>query len=104
MRTRCGDKMIKGIYQEGISDYIRTVDDFFYLVVSEGVYRIREYEFAECERLYMVKLPLSLVRLERGAFKNCVALRYVICNNYCCKVEEEVFDGCEGLIRTGNLF
>ncbi len=103
--NRIGDKMITAISPSALSParhgikhetiehrkQIRTV------TIEEGITRIGNHAFADCENLTALMLPESLVEIGYEAFRSCTALTELILPQSIERIGREAFAGCVNL-------
>lgn len=85
-------------YYKGIADTIRESTEFIYLIIPQGIYMIEDYELQDCKMLYMVKLPITLMKIGKGAFLNCQSLTYIVGYRKGVILEDDSFGNCEKLV------
>ena len=90
--------MQKVKYHKGIADTIRESTEFIYLIIPQGIYVIEDYELQDCKMLYMVKLPITLTKIGKGAFLNCQSLTYIVGYRKGVILEDDSFGNCEKLV------
>lgn len=67
------------------------------IVIPEGVVDIKGRTFGECENLTQVTLPLSLRKVEYGAFIRCTGLKNIFLPENVEDIVAEAFWGCSSL-------
>lgn len=90
--------MQKVRYYKGIADTIRESTEFIYLIIPQGIYVIEDYELQDCKMLYMVKLPITLMKIGNGAFLNCQSLTYIVGYRKGIILADDSFENCEKLV------
>lgn len=90
--------MQKVRYYKGIADTIRESTEFIYLIIPQGIYEIEDYELHDCKMIYMVKLPITLMKIGKGAFLNCQSLTYIVGYRKGVILEDDSFGNCEKLV------
>ena len=76
---------------EGLNSRITSVS------LPEGLTDIRDYVFANCEKLESITLPSGLTSIGYGAFMNCIALREITLPGSLTTLGERAFYNCEKL-------
>ena len=64
------------------------------ITIEEGITRIGNHAFAECENLATVTFPESLVEIGYEAFKDCVNLKELTIPQSVERIGREAFAGC----------
>ena len=100
--NRIGDKMITAISPSALSparhgikhETIERRRQIRTITIEEGITRIGNHAFAECENLATVTFPESLVEIGYEAFKDCVNLKELTIPQSVERIGREAFAGC----------
>ena len=100
--NRIGDKMITAISPSALSparhgikhETIERRRQIRTITIEEGITRIGNHAFAECENLAPVTFPESLVEIGYEAFKDCVNLKELTIPQSVERIGREAFAGC----------
>ena len=80
-----------------IGDYAFTNSSITQVIIPNGVTRIGNAAFGECNALLSIEIPSSVKTIERNAFNRCESLKKVILNDGLEEIKEGAFYCCHAL-------
>ena len=75
-------------------------EELYQYEIPEGVKKIREGTFSDCENLRSVTIPDSVTTIEKEAFKDCRSLTSITIPESVTFIGEGAFSGCSRLVRS----
>jgi hypothetical protein len=76
--------------------------DISTVFIPDSVTVISENAFADCKRLYEVRMSGLVSEIGEGAFKGCSSLEVITLPSSLVRIDRSSFDGCDKLIETEN--